>query len=519
MKRIKFLSVFFLAVSFFMLGAQLTAQEADFDESMFEDDTGFESFGDDSEFGDSFGNETGSSFGSALSALTFNGNALMEARAYLDQKDTDTKDSPTSVKPEANLTARYNNSATEVEVKFNLNKDSFETYKDDILNELTARAYLGNWILEGGKMKVVWGKGLKLHVVDNFNATDYTNFLIPEYIDRRLAEPMLRAIYNSPNGWRMEAIYTPTMTGDRYAKKGVWVPGQVNELTTSVKKIILADKDLDGIIDGGAIGSTSDATYTRKLMAASSLSADSLYPDTNKLKYGQAGIRFTGTLGSFDWGLSYYYGRNKKASVYAPNLSAFVNDYVTNGSSSKSTGIEYDRLQVFGFEGAKAFGPLNTRIELAYNLTDDVAGDDPEVRNNSISWVPGFDIGLPIHNMTLNVQEIGTVILKSDKIKDNALANGANDDVDADSDNCYTNNKIAVAISDTFLHEKLLLDCTFLYGFERKDLAIMPKVTYIVKTDIELYAQGLYIRSTDKNGEFYAWRNNSFAQIGIKYTF
>ena len=484
-----------------------------FDESMFEDDTGFSSFSDGT---DSFSEDSGSTggFGSFFSttdsSLTFNGQALMEARAYIDQDDTDSQDSPTLVNPDLTLTATYNSSSTELEAKLNFSKDSIQTYNEDVIEEFTARAYLGNWIIEGGKMKIVWGKGLKLHAIDNFNATDYTNFLIPEYIDRRLAEPMLRAAYNSPSGWRMEAIYTPTMTGERYADKGVWVPGEISSLEKIVKAKALA-----------AIGSVT-LGFAQKLAAASSLSSDSLYPDTKKLKYGQAGIRFTGTFGGFDWGLSYYYGRNKKISAYVPKISAYIQDYVTNGGSSNlDSGLEYDRMQTFGIEGAKTFGAVNTRFEIAYNLTDDISGDDPEVRNNSITWVPGFDVPLPIHNMTLNVQELGTVILKSSKIKDNKgkITPGMNYDVDADSGDCYTNNKIAVAISDSFLHEKLLVDCTTIYGIERKDLAIMPKITGIIKTDIELYVQGLYIWCQDKDSEFYAWKNNSFAQIGIKYTF
>lgn len=146
------LTALFLILSGICAGnAALWAQEDDFDESMFEDDTGFDSFEDDSDFGGSFGDTTASGFGSALSALSFNGNALMEARAYIDREDTDTEDSPTSIKPDANLTAKYENSSTEVEIKFNFSKDSIETYKEDVINELTARAYLGNWILEGGK--------------------------------------------------------------------------------------------------------------------------------------------------------------------------------------------------------------------------------------------------------------------------------------------------------------------------------------------------------------------------------
>ena len=73
-----------------------------FDESMFEDDTGFSSFSDGT---DSFSEDSGSTggFGSFFSttdsSLTFNGQALMEARAYIDQDDTASQDSPQPCKP------------------------------------------------------------------------------------------------------------------------------------------------------------------------------------------------------------------------------------------------------------------------------------------------------------------------------------------------------------------------------------------------------------------------------------
>jgi len=124
--RNKLTALFLILSGICLSDAALFAQDADFDESMFEDDAGFESFETDSAFGDSFGDTNSSGFGSALSALSFNGNALMEARAYIDRKDTDTEDSPTSVKPEVNLTGKYENTSTEVEFKLNFNKDSIE---------------------------------------------------------------------------------------------------------------------------------------------------------------------------------------------------------------------------------------------------------------------------------------------------------------------------------------------------------------------------------------------------------
>jgi hypothetical protein len=449
---------------------------------------------------------TGSSgSSSAASPVTLGGTVKLDDRAYIDEEDTDTEDSPTEITPDATLNVNYANSASEIELKLNFSKDSISTYHEDVIKEATARAYLGNWILEGGKMKIVWGKGDKLHVIDNFNATDYTDFIIPDYIDRRLAEPMFRAIYNAPSGaWRMEAVYTPTMTADRFATDSV------TGVETAKVAAALADKDAQTL--GSSEYQTAEENYLAVLEEASSFSSDDLLPDTHTLKYGQYGIRFTGTSGAFDWGASYYYGHYKQPST---DWSAYIASATANGGTSLvNPTLDYDRLQVFGLEGATAVGPLNTRLEVAYNLTNDTDGDDPYVHNNSISWVPGFDIDLPIHNVNLNVQEIGTYILNGDKIKDNGGY-----DVDTDANNCYTNNKLAVDLSDSFMHENLKLDCQLLYGIERGDLVVMPKITYTVKTGMDLIASGMYIHCKDEDSEFYAYKDNSFIQMGVKYVF
>jgi hypothetical protein len=455
---------------------------------------------------------------SSTSGVTIGGTVKLDARAYLDQDDTDTEDSPTSVTPDATLNVNYSNSATELDLKLNFSKDSISTYPEDVIQEATARVYLGNVILEGGKMKVVWGKGDKLHVIDNFNATDYTDFIIPDYIDRRIAVPMLRLIFNAPSGmWRMEAIYTPTMTADRLSSSGVWEPAQYKTLSSAVTSVesakvaaALATKDAATI--GTTAYTSALENYLTAMNEASNFSSADLLPDTNTLKYSQYGIRFTGTAGAFDWGSSYYYGHYKQPST---DWSGYLASYISNsGTSYVNPSLDYDRLQVFGLEGATAIGPLNIRFEAAYNLTDDTAGDDPYVHNNSISWVPGFDIGLPIHNVNLNVQEFGTYILKGDKIKDNGSY-----DVDMDENNCFSNNNIVVDLSDSYLHENLKIDLQVLYGIERGDFIFMPKMTYTVKQGMDLIASGLYICCKDEDSEYYAYKSNSFAQFGVKYMF
>ncbi|QTQ13806.1 hypothetical protein HRQ91_04665 [Treponema parvum] len=444
----------------------------------------------------------------SLSAVTLGGKLKFDARAYLDDPENkDNKGSerfPLKAVPDLTINIDHRGEAADAEIKLNFSKDSIRTYNEDVIEEAVARVYLGNFILEGGKEKLVWGKGDKLHVLDNFLASDYTDFIYPDYIDRRLAVPMFRAIYNAPSGmFRAEAVYSPVTAADRFSDDGLWVPAAKKELSATVSSTAVNTLS--------SIGSPS----VKQMSAANKLSSDLLMPDLYNLKYSQYGLRVTGLLGSFDWGLSYYYGRYKRPSVDPLKLSSYVRDYITNGGASNlETGIDYDRLQVFGIEGAKVFGKLNTRFEFAYNLTDDIAGDNSAVHNNSVAWVAGFDMDLPIHNLNVNVQETGAFILHGESIKNNG-----NYDVDRDSEDCYSNNKLSVNISDNFLHENLKTEILVVWGIERGDLSVRPQISYTVRTGIDLIASGMYIYCRDKDSEFYAWKDNSFVQAGIKYTF
>lgn len=140
------------------------------------------------------------------------GKVSVDARAYVDQRKTkqvvnwiDRKieekeerysfgEYKTEANPAAKLNFTYSGLSSDLDLKLKFDGNSLGDYKWDMLDEFTARAYVGNAQFEAGKMRVVWGKGDKLHVLDNFNANDYTDYIIPDYIDRRIAEPMLRAV-------------------------------------------------------------------------------------------------------------------------------------------------------------------------------------------------------------------------------------------------------------------------------------------------------------------------------------
>ena len=548
---------------------------------------GFGDFSDDSGFGDmDSGSET---------TFTLSGNAEVTGR-YFPRRDnsefnthnydmdfSDLKNKATRADASFALGVDYSGAFSDFSGKLKFNPTILNDYREDILQEFTARAYLGNFQIEAGKMKLVWGKGDKVHVLDNFNSNDYTDFIVPDYIDRRLALPMFHLVYNAPFNARFEGVFTPWMTPDRLATKGMWLPAASASLTSTVESL-LKDPITASIVAGG--GKATGDTVT-SLMYASSFDANSLYPDTKKLKYAQAGLRSTFTIGSVDLGVSYYAGHYKQPSANLQNTviykalnynldgnyetddsermayklvysqayqaarAAGYDDATAKGAAVSKAGsvvtalksagytsvknglpsLDYDMLQVFGLEAAVVLGPFNTRAEFAYNLTKDIAGDDPWLKNNSIAWEAGFDINLPIHNVNFNFQTTGKYILKNDKIKDGGIDVAGlgfvswamlknNYDVNYDKTGKYIRNQLIVDITDTFNHEKIKLDVKGIYQIETKDLMVLPSLSFrLGGDDFTLNLSGLVIWCYDEDSEYYAWRNNDFASVGIKYQF
>ena len=602
MKKINKLALFTMASIF--ASSALIAQEADAsaedteitaetdavaDDSETTEATEEEYSSDDWGSSDDFGGDF-DDFSSDDSAPTYyiNAETGVDMRGYIhtvtEVDDAKVSDMTTASNPYANMTLGYSAQSSEMEFKLKFNKNSLGEYNEDILDEATARLFLGNFVIEGGKMKVVWGKGDKLHVLDNFNANDYTDFIFGEYIDRRIAEPMLSVKFNTGN-WSVQGVATPSMTADRLASSGVWTPYAQTKLTDTVTGIVkhnaalslktsLTSSDYDGIVDG--------------LQDMSSFSSDDLYEENIKaLKYGQGGIRILGTLGSIDVGASYYYGHYKQPSAnlepyitslktgitnaaktyaastdfttkYGTQVASIVtNKYGTAIATRKMTEAQalqaaaaeivaanaqewyedgtitvtdtfempilaYDLKQTFGLEAAFVVWKFNTRWELGYNLTEDTAGDNPWVHNNSIEWLGGFDINL-FHNVSLNVQETGKYILNNNKIEDGVYKVY---DVDYNSDGKYITNKLVVNISDTFFYENLKPEVTVIWGIENGEWCVQPKINYKVVDGMNLGVSGGWLYSDNENGEFYNFtadckkhHSKSFVQASVRYEF
>lgn len=448
------------------------------------------------------------------------GDATLAGRGYVgkfvENKAVEGGDTPVYAIPRFKLGFDYEGNATKFSSKIRLDEQTLRYDNEMILDEFSADLFVGNWVLSAGKMKVVWGKGDKLHVLDNFNSNNYYDFLVPDYLDRRNSEYMFRAQYNSPLGFRVEGIYTPVMHAESYAQKGPWVPAKVTNLTNTVKQAQAAKI----LAAAGATGSLNQASLAA-LMAASSMSADDLYPNTFQLRYGQFGGYFNFTLGLFDFGISYYNGRYKQ-------VSADVSDVILTAKTTMQgmPKLKYDELQAFGLDMQTALGPFTIRAEGVYNMTKDFSGNDPWTHNNSIGYLFGFDVSLPIHNVTLNVQGTGNYILGGGT--SNFKAYGIKEipgtytyDVDYDPAGYHTNHKVVVQLQDTFYYEKITATVKAIYGIEHYDLIVMPELSFKVRDGWKITGSGLIIHNFDKeaHSEFKGWLDNSFVQLAVNYTF
>lgn len=495
MKTAKKIFLFSLVALFSM--SQIFAQDWD-------DDWGGDS--------DSVSNSSEESAGGFWNKFKISGDASLGGRIYFDGESAE--ETEARAIPELEIGLDYEGSSTNFTARINLSERTLLHNQIDILDEFRADLFLGDFVLSAGKMKVVWGKGDKLHVLDNFNANDYTDFLIPDYLDRRAGEYMFRVQYNAPSVFRLEGIWTPVMRGEIYAEDGRWVPNKVNTLTETVTEVQAAKISAAAKKDeqGGALNDNSLSA----LMKASSMSADSIMPNTNRLEYGQFGLYGNFSIGIVDFGVSYYNGHYKQVSTDSQKY--LMSKKKNSGVSTEMPELHYDKLQVFGLDAQTAAGPFTLRAELAYNLTKDTAGDDPWVHNNSISYLAGFDVGIPLHNLNLNVQGTGNFVLKNDKITEGAYKKA---DTDYDPTGCYSNNKIVVQLKDTFYYEKVEAVVKAIYGFERRDLVLMPEVSYKIRDGWKAKLSGLFIHNfgDDEDSEFAGWLDNSFIQLTASYSF
>lgn len=461
MKRIRMIYYLFTAV-LFLFGLQNAAAD---------DTGGFTSF-----------TETSDS----PSTLQWSGTGILNTR-YTADYDNLTSGS-VNYYPELKLSADYSGRASDFHGSFFLggyydftSADEISRYLDNMIDEAYFRIYLNGFDFEAGYMKIIWGKGDEIFTFDNINPVDYSDFMNNSYLERKRSEAIFKI--NIPYGEQglIEVLYTPTFTPDTYPTTGGWVQNDYKVLEAAIN------------------------SYTASSRAVSDVLS---IEDTDTFNHSQAGIRITNSLEGIDFGFTYEYTFFREPVISPADIAIFAADSLNNNIP-----VTWDRIHLFGVEAAAALAGFNMRAEGAYYLTEDIKGDDPEVHNNKIQYLAGFDRDIPIHNLNINIQMRGEVILGTDNIDSNAGL-----DIEYSDDGTYTSHIIAADLRDTFIDDKLVLKLSSAYSIEGEDSMLIPGFEYnltddaIVKVRYTLYRGG-------EDTLFGQFRDNDMFEITCQYFF
>lgn len=435
-------------------------------------------------FGGGFGDDSSSAFGdfsgdsesaSAASPLEIGGNLKFQSRIYTD---TDTageiEDMEVESFPEVGLKFDYTADNSEFTADLVFSEDLMFSDYEDVINEAYIRIYYDDFNIETGFMKVVWGKGDELKAVDILNSSNYSDFYNKDLLERKIAAPMFKINkYSGLNGL-LEFVYIPYYTYPEFdaSESGKWAT-----------------------CDGRTLAASA-AAYGTEIS----------YKNNQTLYSSQAAVRYTNSVSGFDYGFLYSYG-------FMPLPTVKLDDFT--GSIPGEAEIKMERANIFGVEAAKVVLGLNSRAELAYYMSSDIQGDDPDIQNNKIMWVFGFDKDLPVSSMNLLIETQGMYTLKNSEIRDPSLTDY---DVDFDSDDTYSQNIIIAKLKDSLNHDRIRPVVSLIYHVEDQDFMLRPELEFLLKDDISFEVLYTYFNG-DKDTIFGVYEENSFLQTRFVYSF
>ena len=439
--------------------------------------------------------------GGSRPAAVWSGGVSARVRGFTDTQSP--ADGAAEAWTRMNLDLRYAGEKTELFIK--LLYDGYRGTDQEmrkLVDEAWLRAYLGRVDLEAGLMKVVWGRGDELHVVDVLNPTDYTDFVNNEYLERRPAQLMFRLVGRVGDASNLELVYQPRLTPDTIPREGPWKPYEVRALEDALAAQAPALITQLTTYYTTILGVPDPATAAVLAAArAEQIYADPLSEDVPAtIADGTWGARWTGSFGGLDLGLLYAWTFHRRPSVDATHFLADGKVYLT-----------YDRMHVFGIEAASVLAGFNLRGEAGYFLTEDPKGKDPRVRNSQAGYAAGFDRDILPDGPNLNVQVRGLLTLGSGGIEDNGAA-------DTDYRANYTDHVLAVRISDAWNRGRIKPQVSFLLGLENRDLRISPEISWEPADDLRIRLR--YVRCEGgRDTNFGQFRDSDFAEAGVSLRF
>jgi hypothetical protein len=447
----RFVLVLALGTLLFVPGAPAAAQ----------DDFGF-GFSDEEAEGDSGSGEAVSGFGT----VSIGGEVSASLTGFVgDFSDAEKVDLGDLFEAGLNFSASGANAEAVINLKLTPVFDGSSSPLS--VDEAYIRAYFGSFDVEGGLRKLTWGKADILGPLDVINPLDFSDYTrMNDAGDMKIARPLLHASFRIGSFTKLEGVFVPVFRGHNIDMEGRW-----------------KDARMAGMQD-----------YP-------SVSLD--YAKTQSLRYAQAGLRFTTSIGQSDIGAQYFYG-----NLFQPAYN------LTGVLSSGVVLLDYNRYHQVGVDYAQVVAGFNIRAELAANITEDLGGDDKAVYNPALGWSLGFDRDL-LWGVNLNVEGLGSLRLLDGRVSEDQIYPGVFFDIEGGTD--MTATRIIMSLTKSFLRDTLEIRASAIWEIEERDCILMPAITW-TKGDVALVlSAGVF--AGDKEGQFGQYHGNNFLRAGISYTF
>jgi hypothetical protein len=514
MKKVLMFLIFAL-----VLAGLLPAQEEDFSE-------GFGNF--DEPIGTADTEEEGNDSNSSLPAIQIEAETGVRLFPVTGIESDDFFASPLDGLTRIDLSFSFSAADSEYFLKLGINPGSDIVNAEDIVDEAWFKFFDDNLVLQAGLLKPVWGKGDSFHVLDVLNGQDFNDFINSDSVDSKIAELMIKADLLFGMNGKLELAYVPFRAADSIPVSGMWVPAEMTTALETARNLLYNGPNGDdglyaaayAVIYGGLYTSVYNQAYAAAIsggaapaaaaaiaeaaasdpsvsaMAAeqaahqasseadamiNNLLADQDQPD---IADGQFGVRYTDSLGGFDFGLEYYYGFEKQPRL--PDLSM-----LTSLDDIDSIEFSYPRFHLFGADAAFALGKFNVRTEAAYTLMEDRDLAD------SISYTAGVDISPGISNLNINLQSYGSY-----KMKDVSDRN---------------TNRLALQLSDKWKRETIKPSLSAVYNIEDRDFLIKAELGWVLSDELE-FELSWTIFEGDNGTDFGQFDDNDFVQLLFSYT-
>ena len=443
-------------------------------------------------------------------------------------------------------------SSVDLVLALRLSPEIMQSNPSRILDEAAITAYLGdNWELQAGLVKVTWGKGDSLHVLDVVNPLDYTDFINPDPEDRKIPQGLVKLNIRTGDSGKLELVYVPFFEADTLPLEGTWAPGAFQQLRTQYTQGFKygSNPSANGGLGDGAYAAAFNIAFGSLLQTAyqqayatefakvgsatdAATAADGLYtdmtklgelqtkaamiagpqadaqvksmvdnllvtPNTKSIKWSQGGLRFTDSFAGVDLGLQYYTGF----------LRTPVFDRTSITPTNPHLAIDYNRYHQLGFDTAFVLLDFNLRGEGAFNLTEDLVGSAPLVKNSFLNYTAGLD--RTFFGVNTNLQVLGSYQLNADKITSTY-------DVELQDD--WMSFNAGGQLSYKLMNDRVEMKIAGSYNLRDQDYLVFPSVTFTPLDDLNLTLSGKYFGG-ETDTQLGQYNKNSFVELKVGYSF